>query len=306
MKCKKILQVVIIAVLSLGLGSCGEIKDDPTLVDYQPVETEQTIYPLHNENGLKKESFKSLYKEFEESKKINQDVKGVLYFDTGLIYTPVLQDKHDVNKYLYLDWETGAHANHGSVTLNPNNTLQGSEMNTIIYGHYIYDWKVKIYGFEGNDWRLVFTHLRDLMNQEGYEENKYLTLITEDEARYYEVARVYDCPLVINSHGDEVTLNYMEFNRLSFTKDYWDNYMRQVDAHSYIKSDVKLEYGEPILTLQTCIQNRPNNREIVICKELMRMPVEDAKKGWEKAKRKAREELETENDKQQKPDKKQG
>lgn len=203
------------------------------------------------------EKLMSYRKQLEESQAINPDVKGILAFQSGLIVQPILHGT-DNDFYLYADWKTKQHLDYGSILMDMENDITRNDMNTIIYGHYVYESYSK-------DRTLAFTPLAKLIEEKNYEENKYVAVITNQEVRYYEIARIYDSPIV-EENGIQVTQDDLQFNLITYDEQYFNHYMNSIEKHEYFDTPVDLTYGDKLLTLQTCIEYSPNSREIVICK----------------------------------------
>ena len=209
------------------------------------------------------DSLRNLYRELQEDKEINPDVRALLCFQSGLIHAPVLQSS-DVNEYLYKNWKTGEYLSYGSITMEPENDLTRDDQNSIIYGHYIYE-------FRNPDRTLVFTPLAELMKESAWEPNRYVSLITPDEVRYYEIAAVFECPLD-SVDGYQFTRQGFEYNLLSYTPEYMVTYRENVRSHAYYDTGVEFDADDRFLTMQTCIEGNNNAREIVLCRELKRVP----------------------------------
>lgn len=211
-------------------------------------------------------ALKNLHQELLEDRTINPDVQALLCFQSGLIHSPVLQST-DVNEYLYKDWKTGEYLSYGSITLEPENDLTRDDQNTIIYGHYIYE-------FRNPDRTLAFTPLAELMKQENWEPNRYVSLVTGQDVRYYEIAAVFECPLE-SADGYQFTREGFEYNLLSYTKEYMAQYRENIKAHAYYDTGVEFDETDHFMSLQTCIEGNNNSREIVLCRELKRIPLEE-------------------------------
>lgn len=238
---------------------------EPTPVPTPEPTAEPTPEPTPEaprEYELSEEKLAELQAELQADKAKNPDVKCLLHFNNNLIHDPVLQTD-DENYYLYKNWETLEYQSYGSIVLDARNDIEKDEQNTIIYGHYIYE-------FRNPDRTLVFTPLAELMDKSVYENNKYVSLITDDEVRYYEIARVYDCPLESTAEG-QFTIYGMEYNLLQYDQAYLDLYLKNIDEHEYYDIDVELTPRDHFLTLQTCIENHHESREIVLCREIERV-----------------------------------
>jgi len=143
-------------------------------------------------------------------KEINEDYIGQIIFDSGLIDLPIVQAKsvyksdgsmytfyseegelindpidHTGNDvYIWTDWKTFEYdtlGDGGSVFMDYRNSL--NDQNLIIYGHHF----ARDYDPSGSK---LFTPLDLLLSQENYEDNKYLSLILDNEVRRYVVSNV--------------------------------------------------------------------------------------------------------------------
>ena len=199
--------------------------------------------------------------QLEEAREINADVQALLAFQSGLCIDPVLQN-HGTTDYLYTDWRTGEYQSYGSIALDQENDLARDDMNTILYGHYIY-------AFRNKDRSLVFTPLAQLMEAKNYRDNRYVSLITETAIRYYEVASVFPCPMVETAAG-QVCAPDFQYNLVEYDEVYFKRYLNAIEKAQYYDTGVILCYGDRLLTLQTCIEDHPESRLIVLCKEIER------------------------------------
>lgn len=267
--CTAVVLIVILIVLLLtamavqkkrknAVGQTVSIETTPTTA---PVDNEVTATGA-GEYGLTDQDVQDMSEELKANYDINKDVKAILTFPSGLLKDPVLQST-DNTYYLYKDWKTGEDLSYGSITLDYENDLTDeNQMNTIIYGHYIYEYR-------NEDRSLVFTPLAQLKEESSYEANKYVALITTDEIRYYEIARVFDCPMEDVEGGQAAAENF-QFNLVEYDEDYFKTYLNSISKVEYYDTGVELNYGDKLLTLQTCIEEHPESREIVLCKEIDR------------------------------------
>ncbi len=254
--------LVLLTVSLYALFRTPRTEEPAAVPDPVPsAEPSEEPVPEPEEYEYDAETLRALSAELAEDTGINPDVKALLCFESGLIHTPVLQSA-DVNEYLYKDWQTGEYLSYGSIVLEPENDLSRDDQNTIIYGHYIYE-------FRNPDRTLAFTPLALLMKEEALEENRYVSLITADDVRYYEIAAVFECPLE-TYEGYQVAPAGLEYNLLSYDKDYMDLYRERIAEHEYYSTGIEFDETDRFLSLQTCIEGKPDSREIVLCRELKR------------------------------------
>ena len=233
----------------------------PEEIPVSSAEPAEEPVPELEEYEYDTETLRALSAELAEDTGINPDVKALLCFESGLIHTPVLQSA-DVNEYLYKDWQTGEYLSYGSIVLEPENDLSRDDQNTIIYGHYIYE-------FRNADRTLAFTPLAVLMKEEALEENRYVSLITADDVRYYEIAAVFECPLE-TYEGYQYAPEGLEYNLLAYDKDYVELYRKRIAEYEYYPTGIAFDETDRFLSLQTCIEGKADSREIVLCRELKR------------------------------------
>ncbi len=272
----RIALIVVPAVLLIGTAVMKLMQSQPEPVadTQQTAETESVSTPEPTTEPVKEkkeyelddEVLTDLRSELADDQNINSDVKCLLHFNSGLVHDPVLQTS-DENYYLYKDWQTGEYLSYGSIVLDSRNHLSEDEMNTIIYGHYIYE-------FRNNDRTLVFTPLAQLMQEENLAANRYVSLVLPDEVRYYEIAAVYECPLE-TIDGVQYALYGLEYNLLNYDAEYMKLYQENIDKYKYYNIDCKFDENDRFLTLQTCIEGNDGSREIVLCRELGRTPYEE-------------------------------
>ena len=205
------------------------------------------------------ERIQTLRNKFTEDREINNDVKAILVFQSGLIEQPVLRGTNN-DFYLYHDWTNHQYRSWGSIMMECRDVFPEEEQNTAVYGHYVYPIRTP-------DRTVMFTPLALLMNQENYEPNKYLAMVTDKEIRYYEIASVVNIALVDHDYLP----SDMEYDISNFDEAYFENYMRRVEDREYYDTGIDIAYTDHMLTLQTCIENYPDNREIVLCRELERI-----------------------------------
>ena len=210
------------------------------------------------------EKEKALVKELWDTYSVkSNDYVGTITFESGLIDLPFVQGS-DNNTYYRTDWETMKYDEEGSIFLDSSNTLD--DQNLILIGHYVY----ASYDTSGTH---KFTPLAKLIDKENYENNKYVKLYLENEVRRYEIAYVYYCELIEDEYEGEkffYTNDGFEFYYPNYTKEQFDKYIDTVKKNAFYDTGVSVDYNDKLLTLQTCVENHNELREIVLLKEVSR------------------------------------
>ena len=210
------------------------------------------------------EKEKALVKELWDTYSVkSNDYVGRISFESGLIDLPFVQGK-DNDVYYRTDWETMKYDEEGSIFLDSSNTLD--DQNLILIGHYVY----ASYDASGTH---KFTPLAKLIDKENYENNKYVKLYLKKEARRYEIAYVYYCELIEDEYEGEkfsYTNDGFEFYYPNYTEEQFNKYIDTVKKSAFYDTGVSINYNDKLLTLQTCVENHDELREIVLLKEIDR------------------------------------
>lgn len=247
-----LLVIVAVCVISTRFTSNTEIEEEPT---EQEEVTNETI------------DWESYTTSWQENYAINSDYVGEIVFASGLINESVVQyldlDNLDQGYYEYLrtNWKTLEYDIEGSIFVDPYSDLDSST-NIVIYGHYVYE------SYDASRTHM-FTPLELLLDEENYADNNIFYLCLEDEIRVYEIAHVYLAQLYSSNGVDyDIVADGMEYMFSEWTESALGYYLSQVSAIEQYDTGVEISYGDKFVTLQTCVNNRDDQREIVIAKEI--------------------------------------
>lgn len=202
-----------------------------------------------------KEEFTPQSNSWNEKHELNNDYVGKIYFESGLIDIDFVQGETN-DKYLRINWMDNTYDMEGSVFMDEDCSLDSD--NITIYGHYVYP-------FLDASRTHKFTPLYKLID--NYEENKYIKLFLKDEVRRYIVSGVYEINLLENE-GDYYVDKDLIYYKPSFTKEYFENYINKLKEFSLVDTGVDIVHEDKLLTLQTCVENHPEKRLIVIAKQI--------------------------------------
>lgn len=200
---------------------------------------------------------------WEENSVKSDDYVGTIKFESGLIDLPFVQGVSN-DTYYRTDWLSMSYDEEGSIYMDSSNTL--SDQNIILIGHYVYS----TLDASGTH---KFTPLAKLIDQKNYEDNKYVKLYLENEVREYEIAYVYYCELYSEEVDGEVfqyTKDGYEFYYPNYTSEQFNTYINTVKEKAFYDTGITIEYSDKFLTLQTCVENHDELREIVLLKEIDR------------------------------------
>ncbi len=164
--------------------------------------------------------------DFTELNKINEEVIGWIKLDALDITYPVAQST-DNDYYLHRTFKREDNFA-GCIFLNCDNKADLTDQNTIVYGHNMKNGS-------------MFGKLKDLKDQETYDQNPYFWIFTK---KYIYQYRIFSCSTV-QSAGDPY--------RISFTTDEFEDYINTSQKNSVIDNHgVQVDTDDRIVTLSTC------------------------------------------------------
>ncbi|MBQ9425254.1 MAG: class B sortase [Erysipelotrichaceae bacterium] len=252
---------------------------------------QETVVEEADELEALKKEYRQIY---DENKAINEDYVGEIIFDSGLIRVSFVQAKscykedgelyqfytedgklvtdasdytgNDV--YIWTYWKTGEYDyndNGGSTFMDYRNNL--ADQNLIVYGHHFSVWNDETRS-------KAFTPLEQLLEEENYPDNRYVTLVLQNEIRKYEIVSVYE----FNATREEdftdlqywrTNYNYDDYDGNAYDPDYYRNYIANIRKAQLYDTGIALSEEDQTLTLQTCIGGHAGELfEIVVLKQI--------------------------------------
>ena len=202
---------------------------------------QQLIDDESEDMGFSHESWETLHQE-------NEDFKGYLRFESGLIETPIVQGK-DNDEYLRKSFE-GNYDTQGVPFMDAMCSTYSA--NITIYGHNVY-----------YDSTAKFSPLEKLTDDKNVEDNRFVLFYLNEECRKYEVIAV----LYITSEEAE-EMNYAQPSFVTAKqKGEWIQFMMRKNL---IHAETEPSPFDNFLTLQTCRKWNDNEHLLVICREVQR------------------------------------
>ena len=180
--------------------------------------------------------------DFEQLKQTNEDIVGWIKVNNTKVEYPVVQGK-DNSYYLTHSIEKKYNAG-GSIFVDSQNKLDGTERNVVIYGHNRRDGS-------------MFGTLKNVLNKEWYdnEENKYITIVAPDGEIQYEIFSIYQI---------EKEDYYIKKN---FTDAEFKQFVDTIKSRSVKDFNTDVDENSKVLTLSTCA-NDNKYRVVIHAKEI--------------------------------------
>lgn len=246
-----------------------EVTPEPTPEPTPTPTPEPTPTPTPEPTPEPKEAYEftderlaELAQQYDDVYNVDHNVVGILAFQSGLVVQPVFQGS-DNEYYLYHAWEDGSYRTMGSIAMDCRvNYL--SDQNATIYGHYVY-------AFRNPDRTVMFTPLARLLNAEEFPGNEYIGMVMDDEVIYYEICDIFCVHLVDHDYMPAD----MEYSIRNFNTEYFNNYKTRIHQNQFYDIPADFTMEDSLLTLQTCIENRVDDREIIVAKMVDRRPIEE-------------------------------
>lgn len=249
MKMKKIfLDICIVVFIAVFLFSGYQIfsfQKEQRKISKEQNEINEIIEETQNTDTTDPNAARFTAESYDALKAINHDYVCYLEFESNLISLPIVQTD-DNSYYLNHTFKKKVHSQ-GAPFLDYRNLL--TDDNLVMYGHYVYADATK-----------MFTPLTKLKKQANYEENKFLRLYFRDEVRTYEVVYVYE--------HDYTQTDYDYTKRNFGSEEDLNQFLKYPKKHNLIQSNSDVQYGDNILTLQTCVRNNHNKRLIIVAKQI--------------------------------------
>lgn len=187
------------------------------------------------DENVKERAYKKMV-DFDKLKKINEDVKGWIEFETLPISYPVMQGS-DNDYYLHHTYNRTQNSS-ASIFLDYQNKDAFEATNTFVYGHNMKNGS-------------MFGKLKSYESEAFYKKNQYFWIYTPSANYRY---RIFSC-YIVKADGDSYQMDYA--NDVAY-----QDYLTMIQNYSSYDTGVNVTVDDSIVTLSTCTSN-PDNRFLV-------------------------------------------
>lgn len=225
-KRRRLKKKAVVAALILALSLSGIIYSLGNILSWKKDTSGNNKIKKEIQEAIKIDEEKKEYiVDFNKLKEQNSDTVAYIKIENTNIEYPVVQGtdndyylRHNFNKeYNVAGW----------IFADYRNKFDGTDRNTIIYGHNMKDGS-------------MFNNLRKATEKKWKEEDHTITLITQNKTTKYQIFSVYTI------EPEEYYLQ-IEFNDINYI-----NFINKIKERSIYKYDVNVETTDKILTLSTC------------------------------------------------------
>ncbi len=240
--CKKLLIIGIASLLVAG-GVWGcKSKSDGGDGEQEYAETAGKAYDEAKEENVKEaeDPYESEI-DFEGLQAINPDVYAWIRIPGTNIDYPVLQNPDESNDYYLnrtMDGQTGLP---GSIYTEKYNTTGFGDPVTVVYGHTLHD-------------GTMFSELEKYTDKTFFDENPYIYIHMPGGKKVFQIfaAVAFDDRYLMGSYA------------FSYEDDF-NQYISELKGslEGNVNNDIAVNFGTPVLTLSTCIDEFPEKRWLV-------------------------------------------
>ena len=217
---KKLFKIIDIILIVLLIFLSFKIM--PIIIDYY------NLYK-NKENNIKLiENKEIINPNWEELKKINDDIVGILYIPNTNIYNLITQT--DNNEY-YLTHDAYKNQNQfGSLFLDYQNDSDFSDFENVVSAHSVL----------GNN--IMFSELKKFLKKDFFDKNKELYLLTPNGN--------YKGEIFLSKKIDKDTFSYQK--KINNNNYELEEFKSRIMENNSQNRDIDLEIDDKILTLYTC------------------------------------------------------
>jgi len=166
----------------------------------------------------------------------NSEYIGWLRAPGGSIDMPIVQTKNN-DYYLKRDFNRNP-SKYGNPFVDHRVSFDPMSTNLIIYGHHMSN-------------GTIFTYLTRYKQANVVKSNPIITLeMADGTVRQYKIVSV----MAINGRGQDDNGYVFQVNTPDFaSEDSFNGFVRQIKQRSYVDTGVDVQYGDKLISLQTCI-----------------------------------------------------
>lgn len=181
--------------------------------------------------------------DFEALQMENSEIYAWIHVPGTNIDYPILQHEGEDQAYYLTRDKYGVDSKAGSIYTEHYNRKDFTDPNTVIYGHNMKNGS-------------MFHNVRYFAEREYFEEHEELYIYVPGKILKYQIIACYE-------YDDRHILGSFDFSDEEVFANYLEEIMKPRSMYTMIRDDVELITENRIVTLSTCVANRPNNRRLL-------------------------------------------
>ena len=204
---------------------------------------EEVVEPVEEPEVVIENEKASLPIDFESLWEINPEIYAWIRVPNTNIDYPILQHADEDQSYYLTRDIYGKTTSEGSIYTEYYNSKSFMDPNTILYGHNMKNGS-------------MFHNVRYFAKQDYFDEHQELYIYLPDSILKYEIIACYE-------YDDRHLLASFDFWDEEIYAEYLEEIMNPRSMSAVVKEGIFLTTEDKLVTLSTCVANKPNNRRLL-------------------------------------------
>ena len=244
----KILYVILVLACLLCIGGMviylmkNQAEETATEQTQETVKEEYVVEDTEIEMEPEKE-LAELPIDFEGLKAINPEIYAWIRVPDTKIDYPILQHEGEDQGYYLTRDIYGENSQAGSIYTEHYNRKDFTDPNTVLYGHNMKNGS-------------MFHNVRYFAEREYFDEHEDLYIYVPGKILKYQIIACYE-------YDDRHLLGSFDFSDEEVFAEYLEEIMNPRSMYTMVRDGVELTTENRIITLSTCVANKPNNRRLL-------------------------------------------
>lgn len=233
----------LICVAVVGIYLLKDKKEEQQAVEQHEQLVEEVVESVEEAEAAIEDEKAALPIDFESLWEINPEIYAWIQIpDTNIDY-PVLQHIDEDQSYYLTRDIYGNTTSEGSIYTEYYNSKSFMDPNTILYGHNMKNGS-------------MFHNVRYFTKQDYFDEHQEAYIYLPDKILKYEIIACYE-------YDDRHLLASFDFWNKEVYAQYLDEVMNPRSMSAIVRDEVVLTTDDRLITLSTCVANKPNNRRLL-------------------------------------------
>lgn len=233
----------LICVAVVGIYLLKDKKEEQQAVEQHEQLVEEVVETVEEAEAAIEDEKAALPIDFESLWEINPEIYAWIQIpDTNIDY-PVLQHMDEDQSYYLTRDIYGNTTSEGSIYTEYYNSKTFMDPNTILYGHNMKNGS-------------MFHNIRYFTKQDYFNEHQELYIYLPDSVLKYEIIACYE-------YDDRHLLASFDFWDEGIYAEYLEEILNPRSMSAIVREGVSLTTEDKLVTLSTCVANKPNSRRLV-------------------------------------------
>ena len=218
-------------------------QENAQLEQQEIIEEQFIVQEQDVEETVMEEEKAELPIDFEGLQAINPEIYAWIRVPDTKIDYPILQHVGEDQSYYLTRDIYGKSQQAGSIYTEHYNTTDFMDPNTVLYGHNMKNGS-------------MFHNVRYFAQKEYFDEHRDLYIYMPDKILKYEIITCYE-------YDDRHLLGTYDFYDEEVYAEYLEEIMNPRSMYTMIREGIQLTTEDKLVTLSTCVANKPNNRRLL-------------------------------------------